>query len=140
MVKQTSSHKKKEIIEAKCGNCEEKVKSNQKFCPNCGAELDWDTADDEPEEKPAAKATSAEPKALTKAEKEEMLIQDAKNKIKRWSIALVICILIVFAVGSSGTESEAFNSIATFLLAACVFFIFDIIRGFIYISKHKKNK
>lgn len=55
MTKQTNSRKKKEAIEAKCGNCGEKVNRNQKFCPGCGAEMDWSSVDDEPEEKPAKK-------------------------------------------------------------------------------------
>ncbi len=134
----------KHIINAKCNDCGELVKSNQKFCPGCGAELDWSSLEDEPEEKPAKKATAksekATPKPAAKGQSIEELEQYAKGKLNKWLIIGGVSFLILFIVIGTTPDGEEPNGFASILLGAIVISIINIIQFAVSLSKYRKEK
>jgi hypothetical protein len=148
MTKQTSSAKKSQLITAKCNDCGQIVKSNQKFCPGCGAELDWSSLDDEPEEKPATKTTkensakteSAPAKTVTHEEKIDTLIQEQKAKLNKWLIVGGVSFLIMFIIVGTTPDGEDPNSIVGIFMFGVVLSIMNIIIMAINLSKLRKSK
>ena len=144
MTKQTSSRKKKEPIEAKCGNCGEKVNSNQKFCPGCGAEMDWSSVDDEPEEKPAKKPATKNKSATTKtaANKSDIdkVEQNAIEKRKKWAIAGAVGFVGMFIVVGTTPDGEEPGSLAMLFLTLLMFSILNVIILSVGIKKYRKEK
>ena len=144
MAKQTNSRKKKETVEAKCGNCGEKVKSNQKFCPGCGSELDWGTADDKPEEKPAKKSVtkskSSTAKTKSSQSEEEKIEQDANRKRKKWAIIGVVGLLGMFIVVGTTPDGEEPSGLAMIFLTILMFSILNLIIISAALRKYRKEK
>ena len=149
MTKQTSSAKKPELITAKCNDCGQIVKSNQKFCPGCGAELDWSSLDDDaPEEKPAtktakestAKAESAPAKTVTHEEKIDTLIKEQKAKLNKWLIIGGVSFLIMFIIVGTTPDGEEPNSIVGLFMFGVVLSIMNIIIMAVNLSKLRKSK
>ena len=143
MTKQTTSSKKKEILEGKCGDCGETVKSNQKFCPGCGAELDWG----EPEEKPVAKVIkqtekteSPAAKTTSREERLDYLINDAKAKRTKWLIVGGVCFILVFIIVGTTPDGQEPSGIVGLFGLGVVLSIINLISISASLSKFLKEK